>query len=177
MRPRLLTVPFLLVLLWYADLAPGDVPARSPFVFVFVDAKTEKALGPFPYDRLVYAEAMERAAAAGARGVVVRFFLDLPKGENGDKALTTAMTKTKVVLQAGSRKLAVLETLDYLRREDAAGRREDFERYLARCLMSPRQRAIVSTRLGNCNGPTAAPPCLASANLLSISRWARACRR
>jgi uncharacterized protein (DUF1778 family) len=32
---------------------------------------------------------------------------------------------------AASEKLAVVLTLDYLRREAAAGRREDFEKYLA----------------------------------------------
>jgi hypothetical protein len=32
---------------------------------------------------------------------------------------------------AAAEKMAALRTLDYLRREAAAGRREDFERYLA----------------------------------------------
>ena len=32
---------------------------------------------------------------------------------------------------AASEKLAVVLTMDYLRREEAAGRREDFEKYLA----------------------------------------------
>ena len=74
---------------------PGD-----PFVIVFIDDKTEAALGPFPYDRALYAKAIEQAAALEARGVVVKCFLDQPKSEAGDRALATAMTKTKVVLQA-----------------------------------------------------------------------------
>jgi predicted transcriptional regulator len=38
---------------------------------------------------------------------------------------------SQFLASAASEKLAVLLTLDYLRREGASGRREDFERYLA----------------------------------------------
>ena len=37
----------------------------------------------------------------------------------------------QVLASAASEKLAVVLTLDYLRREAAAGRRQDFEKYLA----------------------------------------------
>jgi predicted transcriptional regulator len=37
---------------------------------------------------------------------------------------------SQFLASAASEKLAVMMTLDYLRREAAAGRREDFERYL-----------------------------------------------
>jgi len=39
-------------------------------------------------------------------------------------------TVSQFLASAASEKLAVLSTMDYLRREAAAGRREDFERYL-----------------------------------------------
>lgn len=80
--------------------APATQPAQSPFVIVFIDTKTEKALGPFPYDRAIYAKAVEKAAASGARGLVLKFFIDKPKTPEGDRALVLAMTKTKVILQA-----------------------------------------------------------------------------
>ena len=39
---------------------------------------------------------------------------------------------SQFLASAASEKLAVMLSMDYLRREAAAGRREDFERYLAR---------------------------------------------
>ena len=38
---------------------------------------------------------------------------------------------SQFLASAASEKLAVMLTMDYLRREAAAGRREDFEKYLA----------------------------------------------
>ena len=38
---------------------------------------------------------------------------------------------SQILASAASEKLAVVLTMDYLRREAAAGRREDFEKYLA----------------------------------------------
>ncbi len=40
-------------------------------------------------------------------------------------------TVSQFLASAAGEKLAVVLTLDYLRREAAAGRREDFEKYLA----------------------------------------------
>jgi CHASE2 domain-containing sensor protein len=73
----------------------------SQFVLVMIDKKTEDALGPFPYDRSVLAQAVERSAALGARGVVLKFFMPGLKSEKGDRALADAMRKTKVLLEAG----------------------------------------------------------------------------
>jgi CHASE2 domain-containing sensor protein len=75
--------------------------AGNPFVLVLIDGKTEKAMGPFPYDRSVLAAAVERSATLHARGVVLKFFLNLPRSDKGDRALAVAMKKTKVLLQAG----------------------------------------------------------------------------
>ena len=73
---------------------------ENPFAIVLVDAKTERAIGPFPYDRAVYAKAIDRTAACVVKGVVIKFFLDLPKSEAGDRALAASLSKTKVILQA-----------------------------------------------------------------------------
>jgi hypothetical protein len=46
---------------------------------------------------------------------------------------------SQFLASAASEKLAVVMTMDYLRREAAAGRREDFEKYLAFCPDLPPQ--------------------------------------
>ena len=78
--------------------AAAQTPAA--FAVVFIDARSEAALGPFPYDRDVYDKGIEALAAAKARGVVLKFFIDRPKSDEGDKALGEAMGKVKVILQA-----------------------------------------------------------------------------
>lgn len=72
----------------------------SPFVAVFIDDKTEKVLGPFPYDRAVLAKAVDKAAASEARGVVLKVFIDKPKSADGDRSLVEAAKRTKLLLQA-----------------------------------------------------------------------------
>ena len=78
---------------------PARCRAASIFVPVFIDASSEKKLGPFPYDRAVYANALMAFEKLGAKGVVLKFFIDQPKG-NGDDALAMAMKKLPVILQA-----------------------------------------------------------------------------
>jgi hypothetical protein len=46
-------------------------------------------------------------------------------------AAKEGFTVNQFLVSAAGEKLAVMMTMDYLRREAAAGRREDFERYLA----------------------------------------------
>jgi len=97
-----LILPLLLVLLSPCRGASAE-PAKVtdfPFVVVFIDAKTEKLLGPFPYDRSILAKAIDKAADCGAKGVVLKFFIDKPKTEGGDTALARAAAKTKLLLQA-----------------------------------------------------------------------------
>jgi CHASE2 domain-containing sensor protein len=84
--------------LFAADAPKSTVPPA--FAVVFIDAATEKAIGPFPYDRAVYAKGIEALAEAKARGVVLKFFIDRPKSAEGDAALATSLSKIKVVLQA-----------------------------------------------------------------------------
>lgn len=80
-------------------LLPMNSWAESIFVPIFIDARTEVKLGPFPYDRAVSADAIVAFAKLGAKGVVLKFFIDQPKGQ-GDDALALAMTKLPVILQA-----------------------------------------------------------------------------
>lgn len=80
--------------------ATNAAPVKDPLVAVFVDAKTEAKLGAFPYDRKVYADAIGKLKDAGARAVVVKFFLDQAKTEAGDAALEAALKSVPCFLQA-----------------------------------------------------------------------------
>jgi CHASE2 domain-containing sensor protein len=73
---------------------------QNPFVAVFVDDKTEKTLGPFPYDRSQYAKALKALHQAGAKAVVLKFFLDQAKPGTGDDLLAAEMKGFRVLLQA-----------------------------------------------------------------------------
>jgi CHASE2 domain-containing sensor protein len=46
------------------------------FAIVMVDDQSEAKLGPFPYDRALYAKAAEVCANDGAKAVVFKFFFD-----------------------------------------------------------------------------------------------------
>lgn len=74
--------------------------ATNPFVAVFIDAKTEKSLGPFPYDRLKTAQAIAKLHEYGAKGVVIKYFIDQPRPGTGDDALALEFKKIPVLLQA-----------------------------------------------------------------------------
>jgi len=82
-----------------AELVKAIIPP-PPFAVVMIDEATEKELGLFPYDRAIYAKGIEALAEMKTRGVVHKFFIDLPKSAEGDAALANAMTKVKVILQA-----------------------------------------------------------------------------
>ena len=56
-----------------------------------------------------------------------------------DLARREGWSVNQFLASAASEKLAVMLTMDYLHREAAAGRREDFERYLARVPANPPQ--------------------------------------
>lgn len=86
----------------FADQALPESVVKPPdaFVVVLIDAKTERELGKFPYDRSILAQSIERAAKFEARGVLLKLFIDQRKSEQGDRALAAAMRKTKVILQA-----------------------------------------------------------------------------
>jgi hypothetical protein len=75
--------------------------ATHPFELVLIDAASEKQLGGFPVDRKLVAQAVTALKAAGAKGVVLKFFYDQPaKLPESDKALADAISSTKTLLQA-----------------------------------------------------------------------------
>ena len=56
-----------------------------------------------------------------------------------DLAAKEGYSISQFLVSAAGEKLAVVLTMDYLRREAAAGRREDFEKYLAAVPDAPPQ--------------------------------------
>ena len=95
-----LPVLILVALSCLSSSTSRPVTSAAPFAFVMIDAKTENALGEFPYDRAVLAKAVERAAEGKAKAVVLNFYLDKPKSAEGDRALMMAMWKIPVALEA-----------------------------------------------------------------------------
>jgi len=80
-------------------LALLALPAfANPFVAVFIDAATEAKLGKFPIDRTYYAQAAVVLKEAQARGIVFKYFFDLPR--KGDEELALAMKGIPTLLQA-----------------------------------------------------------------------------
>jgi CHASE2 domain len=80
--------------------ADDPTTPSSALTVVLIDDKTENALGDFPYDRKVLADAIERAALLNAKAVVLKFFVDLPSTKESDQSLALAMTHIPVVLES-----------------------------------------------------------------------------
>ena len=89
---------FALILLVVVNSGRADF--ASDFAVVMIDDETEAKLGPFPYDRSVYAKAIEACARYKAKAVVLKFSFDEAKSAAGDTALRDAMKSIPVVLQA-----------------------------------------------------------------------------
>src|SRR3954469_13721270 len=89
-----------------STMAAGHLTAAQPpafdesFAFVFIDPRTEAELKGPPFDRSVYARAVDRCRELGAKGVLIKLFLDREHSASGDEALATAMGKLPVLLQA-----------------------------------------------------------------------------
>lgn len=84
---------------WLLCFTLFSFPAwASPFVAVFIDAATEAKLGKFPIDRTYYAKAADILKEAQAKGLVLKYFFDLPR--KGDDELALAMKGLPTILQA-----------------------------------------------------------------------------
>ncbi|HAZ14802.1 MAG: hypothetical protein A2X86_22235 [Bdellovibrionales bacterium GWA2_49_15] len=87
---------FSVLLLSVATVEAGT----TPFVAVFIDAKTEQAMGHFPYDRSITAKAIAKLREAGARGAVIKYYLDQSLPGTGDDDLALELKRFPVLLQA-----------------------------------------------------------------------------
>ena len=70
------------------------------FATVFIDAESEKIYGNIPLGRKILAKAINNLAEAGAKGVVLKFFIDQAKDIEGDRALAESFSRLPVILQA-----------------------------------------------------------------------------
>jgi hypothetical protein len=82
------------------SLAAASGGTLAPFVFVMIDAKTESVYGSLPFNRAVIATAIDRLTTAKAKGIVIKFFYDLPSSEKNDQALEQSICGATVALQA-----------------------------------------------------------------------------
>ena len=95
MRKPLIAIFLILVSSWVKATEFED-----RFAVVLVDANTEKRYGSIPLRRAYLAQAVQRIAKSGAKGVVLKFFLDRPKDKEEDQQLATAFSKIPVLLEA-----------------------------------------------------------------------------
>ena len=72
----------------------------NQFAIVFITEKTEAKYGSVPLKRELLADAINEIAKAGAKGIVVKFFLDREKDYVGDQLLADAISGLPVILQA-----------------------------------------------------------------------------
>jgi adenylate cyclase len=97
---RLLFFCGLLLSAGLASTARSAGKFEDGFVFIFIDRQFEQELGGPPFDRALYARAVEKCRELGAKGVVIKLFLDRERTAPGDEALAHAMRGIPVVLQA-----------------------------------------------------------------------------
>lgn len=83
-----------------AEARAAAVRFDDAFVFTFIDQTTEAELGGPPFDRSLYASAIDHCRALGAKGVLIKLFLDQARTEAGDEALVQAMRRCPTILQA-----------------------------------------------------------------------------
>lgn len=88
------------LILLVASLRLNAADFSSDFAVVFADATTEARFGKVPFDRGLLAKAIGTAAKAGARGVIVKFFMDHSRDPASDRELAREMTRIPVLLQA-----------------------------------------------------------------------------
>jgi len=91
-------------LLWITvallSLRTGLAASLSPFAYVMIDSQTEAMYGGLPFNRTLIAKAVDRLMAANAKGVVIKFFYDLPSTEKSDEMLELSICRARVALQA-----------------------------------------------------------------------------
>jgi CHASE2 domain-containing sensor protein len=106
MKTQFLKMRYFLVLgmlATYCSMSSANAwaaPFENDFVVVFIDSKTEEKFGKIPLDRRLLAEAAEKIAEARAKGIVFKFFFDLPKDSASDAKLEKIIAKIPVILQA-----------------------------------------------------------------------------
>jgi hypothetical protein len=91
---------FVLITLGLIWLDAASASTLAPFAFVMIDAKTEAIYESLPFKRAIVATVVERLTAAKAKGIVIKFFYDLPSTERNDQSLEQSICNSTVALQA-----------------------------------------------------------------------------
>jgi len=65
-----------------------------------IDSQTEAICGGLPFNRALIAKAIDRLTAAKAKGIVIKFFYDLPATEEADRLLEQSICAAPIALQA-----------------------------------------------------------------------------
>src|SRR5215472_15781232 len=89
-----------LISLGLISFATASAGTLAPFAFVMIDAQTEALYGSLPFNRAVIATVVERLTAAKAKGIIIKFFYDLPSTDKNDQLLEQSICNSTVVLQA-----------------------------------------------------------------------------
>ncbi len=70
------------------------------FAVFLASDETVARFGPLPLERALIAKAIDQAARLGARGLILKLFLDQKRSAEGDLALAASMGRLPVLLQA-----------------------------------------------------------------------------
>ena len=90
-----------LIAIWIFSPGKAFAGALAPFTFVMINSDTERLYGSLPFNRALVARAVESLTAAKAKGVILKFFYDLPSTEENDSLLERSICASSVALQAG----------------------------------------------------------------------------
>jgi len=77
-----------------------SIAAPLETALILIDERTEQELGSFSSERDALAAGLVELAKLGAKEVLLKFFLDLPKTNKKNELLRQAITKLPVTLQA-----------------------------------------------------------------------------
>src|SRR5437899_8434867 len=87
-------------LILLCSLTLNGAALDDPFAVVFIDHKTEETYGGFPLDRAILAKGIREIKKHKPRGIIIKFFLDLPKDPASDRALADSFNGVPVILEA-----------------------------------------------------------------------------
>lgn len=120
---------------WSSELPVTDLEDKT--AFLVIDDDSLARLGPMPIDRVNYAQAISNARKAGAKAVVMKYFLDTEK--SSDPLVQAAMLELPVLLQAGFDKNGKLESFQALEKftRNASDLRDISHPYRTRALELP----------------------------------------
>ncbi len=91
---------------WRLRVWRGPVAQTGTFAIVAIDDKSIAELGRFPWSRKLFADLIDKATAAGAKGLVFDILFPEPEGETADKAFAAAISRSGKVTLSGAFDLA-----------------------------------------------------------------------